>query len=98
MLQARNPESEDPVWATPRSLAATQGISIDFCSSGYLDVSVRRVGLIFLLISENNSGGSLQRVLSFGNLRVIALIQQLPEAYRSLIRPSSPSGAKASTN
>ena len=27
-------------WASPRSLAATCGISVDFFSSGYLDVSV----------------------------------------------------------
>ena len=33
-----------PVWAFPRSLAATSGISVDFFSSGYLDVSVPRVG------------------------------------------------------
>ena len=32
------------VWAIPRSLAATSGVSIDFLSSGYLDVSVPRVG------------------------------------------------------
>ena len=31
------------VWAVPRSLAATEGISVDFFSSGYLDVSVPRV-------------------------------------------------------
>ena len=31
------------VWALPRSLAATWGISLDSFSSGYLDVSVRRV-------------------------------------------------------
>ena len=29
--------------AAPRSLAATNGISVDFFSSGYLDVSVLRV-------------------------------------------------------
>ena len=29
--------------AGPRSLAATRGVSIDFLSSGYLDVSVPRV-------------------------------------------------------
>ena len=29
-----------PVWALPRSLAATWGISIDFCSCRYLDGSV----------------------------------------------------------
>jgi hypothetical protein len=32
------------VWAVPRSLAATRGIAVAFCSSGYLDVSVPRVG------------------------------------------------------
>ena|ERR1700754_3808377 len=32
------------VWAFPRSLAATSGISIDFFSWGYLDVSVLPVG------------------------------------------------------
>ena len=31
------------VWARPRSLAATWGFSLDFSSSGYLDVSVPRV-------------------------------------------------------
>ena len=29
--------------AGPRSLAATDGVSVDFLSSGYLDVSVPRV-------------------------------------------------------
>ena len=32
-----------PVWAPPLSLAATRGIDFSFFSSGYLDVSVRRV-------------------------------------------------------
>src|SRR5690606_4147579 len=36
--------------ATPRSLAATGGISIDFFSSGYLDVSVPRVRFVHLCI------------------------------------------------
>lgn len=31
------------VWALPRSLAATKGISVDFFSCGYLDVSVPHV-------------------------------------------------------
>ena len=34
-----------PVWAPPVSLAATPGIDVSFFSSGYLDVSVRRVPL-----------------------------------------------------
>ena len=33
------------VWALPVSLAATPGIDVSFSSSGYLDVSVRRVPL-----------------------------------------------------
>ena len=33
-----------PVWAAPLSLAATRGITVVFSSSGYLDVSVPRVG------------------------------------------------------
>lgn len=39
------PMSKTLVWALPVSLAATQGISFDFFSSAYLDVSVRRVSL-----------------------------------------------------
>ena len=32
-----------PVWALPRSLAATEGIDLSFSSYGYLDVSVHRL-------------------------------------------------------
>ena len=32
-----------PVWPLPRSLATTYGISVDFFSSPYLDVSVQAV-------------------------------------------------------
>ena len=39
-----------PVWALPRSLAATYGIDVSFSSSGYLDVSVPRVPLRTLWI------------------------------------------------
>ena len=37
-------------WPGPRSLATTNGVSVDFLSSGYLDVSVRRVSLHTLCI------------------------------------------------
>ena len=46
--------------AGPRSLAATKGISVDFFSSGYLDVSVPRVRLLKLCIHlriPDKSGG-----------------------------------------
>ena len=38
------------VWPLPRSLATTSGISVDFSSSPYLDVSVQAVSLIYLCI------------------------------------------------
>ena len=44
-LRPYNPDAEASVWAPPVSLAATQGISFDFFSWGYLDVSVLPVGL-----------------------------------------------------
>ena len=39
------------VWPLPRSLATTSGISVDFFSSPYLDVSVQAVPLIYLFDS-----------------------------------------------
>ena len=38
------------VWALPFSLATTQGVEVSFLSSGYLDVSVRRLTLRTLCI------------------------------------------------
>ena len=38
--------STPAVWALPLSLAATRGVTVVFLSSDYLDVSVRRVGLL----------------------------------------------------
>ena len=37
-------------WPGPRSLATTNGVSVDVLSSGYLDVSVRRVCFVILCI------------------------------------------------
>ena len=39
-------------WPLPRSLATTDGISVDFSSSPYLDVSVQAVPLIRLCIQR----------------------------------------------
>ena len=39
------------VWPLPLSLATTDGISVDFFSSPYLDVSVQAVPLIHLFDS-----------------------------------------------
>ena len=72
--------------AGPRSLAATWGISVDFFSSGYLDVSVLQVSLPYRDIL-NKDGFSHSEI--HGSKRVYSL----PVAYRKLLRPSSPSTA-----
>ena len=79
----------------PRSLATTCGISVDFSSSPYLDVSVQAVPHLRLFDSTQADGVLLRRVSPFGNLRVNAYVQ-LTAAYRSLSRPSSAPDAKAS--
>ena len=81
-------------WPGPRSLATTSGVSVDVLSSGYLDVSVRRVCLAWLWI--HHAIPPKRWVAPFGNPR-IKVCSQLPEAYRSVLRPSSPLSAKAST-
>ena len=74
--------------AAPLSLAATQGISVDFFSSGYLDVSVLRVSFL----SDSPKTG-----FPHSEIAGSKLVCQLPRAYRRLQRPSSPLIAKAST-
>ena len=78
----------------PRSLAATWGISFDFFSSGYLDVSVRPVPFscswAWMAVHHHS------RIAPFGCLRVADYLH-LSAAFRSLSRPSSADIAKAST-
>ena len=76
------------VWANPRSLATTNGITFVFFSSRYLDVSVPWVCLLADTIS------SIQWVAPFGYLR-INLYVPIPATFRSLSRPSSPLRAQA---
>ena len=71
------------VWPLPRSLATTCGISVDFSSSPYLDVSVQAVPHVHLFDSVHADTVLPCRVSPFGNLRINAYLQ-LPEAYRSL--------------
>ena len=84
------------VWPLPISLATTFGISFDFSSSPYLDVSVQAVPFITLFYSCNDTWAFPTWVSPFGNLRIYAHLQ-LPVAYRSLSRPSSAPNAKAFT-
>ena len=79
------------VWPLPLSLATTHGISVDVFSSPYLDVSVQAVPFLHLFDSVQDT---FRWVSPFGNLRINAHLQ-LPEAYRSLSRPSSAPDAKA---
>ena len=82
--------STPAVWALPLSLAATRGVTVVFLSSDYLDVSVRRVGNL-IKVDRPPAG----RVSPFGHPRITGR-SRLPAAFRSLPRPSSPPGAKAS--
>ena len=83
-----------PVCPLPRSLATTSGISVDFSSSPYLDVSVQAVPHLRLFDSTQVDGVLLRRVSPFGDPRIDAYVP-LPVAYRSLSRPSSAPDAKA---
>ena len=83
------------VWAPPVSLAATPGIDLSFFSSGYLDVSVRRVPLHTLWIHAWMHGVRPVRVSPFRHLRITGHVP-LPAAFRSLSRLSSALSAKAS--
>ena len=80
----------------PLSLAATRGISVDFFSSGYLDVSVPRVVFPPVCVRGGMPEHELWRVCPFGNPRIKGCVR-LPAEYRCLPRPSSASCAKAST-
>ena len=62
-----------PVWPLPRSLATTCGISFDFFSSAYLDVSVQQVPF--------PCGMTISRVSPFGYLRIVSLICSSPQLF-----------------
>ena len=84
------------VWPLPISLATTLGISFDFSSSGYLDVSVPRVPLLNLCIQLRILDSSSRW---FPNSEICGYIGYLllPGAFRSLSRPSSAPCTKASS-
>ena len=84
------------VWPLPISLATTFGISFDFFSSPYLDVSVREVPHITLWIHVMFLGSS-PRGFPHSEICGYNAYLQLPAAYRSLSRPSSAPDAKAFT-
>ena len=80
--------------AVPCSLATTYGISVDFFSFCYLDVSVRRVRHHLPIYS---GAVTLAGGFPHSDIPGSKLACQLPETLRRLPRPSSPVIAKAST-
>ena len=84
------------VWPSPISLATTFGISVDYFSSPYLDVSVQAVPLHNLCIQLCIDNVAITKVSPFGYPRIVAYLQ-LPTAFRSLSRPSSAPSAQASS-
>ena len=87
------------VWASSFSLAATKEIDVSFYSARYLDVSVPWVSFRRSIHSTVDDMGRLPARIGFPHWEILGstLIWQLPQAYRSLSRPSSASGTKAST-
>ena len=102
MIDSYNPRSETAatcraewVWAFPVSLATTQGmISFPPATEMFQFAGLPLPGL---WIQPGVAGHYPGRVSPFGHPR-ITVCSQLPGAYRSLPRPSSALGAKASTS
>ncbi len=82
--QPRQGLTPDGLGSSPFARRYSGNLTFDFFSSGYLDVSVPRVGS-----PCGVTGHHPCRVSPFGHPRICACLQ-LPEAYRSLPRPSSP--------
>ena len=83
-----------PVCPLPRSLATTNGISVDVSSSPYLDVSVQAVPSVHLWIQCTVTVHEHRRVAPFRNPWIKGCLL-LPKAFRSLPRLSSAPSAKA---
>ena len=83
------------VWPLPRSLATTDGISVDVFSSPYLDVSVQAVPHVHLCIqctlTEYCSAG-----FPHSDIHGSSACFRLTVAFRRSPRPSSALSAKAS--
>ena len=83
------------VWPPPRSLATTNGISVDVFSSPYLDVSVQAVPHVHLCIqctlTEYCSAG-----FPHSDIHGSSACFRLTVAFRRSLRPSSALSAKAS--
>ncbi len=84
--------ASSPVWAIPLSLAATYGVSVDFFSCRYLDVSVPCVSFRRPMHSAADDRIWLPSPdgLPHSEIPGLTVARHLPRAYRSQPRPSSP--------
>ncbi len=73
-----------PVWPLPVSLATTSGISVDFSSSPYLDVSVQAVPPVYLWIQYTVTGHDSSRIAPFGHPRILRLLTA-PRGFSQLV-------------
>ena len=85
-----------PVWALPFSLAATHRITCCFLFLRLLRCFSSPGSPPYVMDWRMDDGGFLRRVSPFRYLRINGYLL-LPEAFRSLSRPSSALSAKAST-
>ena len=84
------------VWPLPRSLATTYGISFDFFSWGYLDVSVPPVSPAHTMYSCTHNRAFTPVGFPHSDICGSIGYLRLSAAFRSLSRPSSAPSAKAS--
>ena len=84
------------VWPLPISLATTFGISFDFSSSPYLDVSVQAVPPVHLFIQYTVTG-YCPAGFPHSGIHGYNACFRLPVAFRRSLRPSSALSAKASS-
>ncbi len=85
-------EASFSVWANPLSLAATYGVSVDFLSCRYGDVSVPCVSFKWPMHSAIDDRNWLPSPdgLPHSEIPGLTVARHLPRAYRSQPRPSSP--------
>ena len=84
-----------PVWARPSSLAATEGFEFFFLFLRLLRCFSSAGSLRMTMYSSYGDSGLHCRVSPFGHPRINGYVL-LPAAFRSLSRPSSAPGARAS--
>ena len=92
-----NPAVKDRGLGSSHFARRYYGNLVDFFSSAYLDVSVRRVSLHNPMYSDCDDGKLLPPGCPIRNPSDQRLFR-LPEDYRRFTRPSSPVDAKASTS